>query len=472
MEKVINENVISVLKLNDDLVIKDYITIKNNFVEELKIFNFFLKKYPNDPDRLFYYIKDTNSLKKLEGFHSYCRNYDAPYQGFNFKLEDIDKIFKNGKERIKESIQKDHSEKIITSRKIELTEKLYNKITICIKAYNIEQAYKICDLNDSIFVYSHRRVGWSNPIYQLSNNFSAEVMTNFGYGSSSYFFVVLRYKNIDITPISEWINYYHADYDDIIRYTRSYTQKHLKMIKNGEKIYKNKIVEDAWESVINFTLKACNCSLRDEEEFVNNYIIDECKKMIEGLNNIFCNSKFELYDDKYEKEYFTIENHNLIEFRGEKISGAIDFITKIIEFDQIINVQKYIDKIGELCQKISPILDDELDIIEEKLKEYQPNLEKIKFLYDGFEPLDKYFRSSIFNFEIEIKKIKLMSQVDDKAVLNEYLKNHPEYEGFNQAFSRIKSEYFGLMKMLRELEKNKKNIIDYNKKIKRYLQRN
>ena len=44
----------------------------------------------------------------------------------------------------------------------------------------------------------------------VTPNFSVEIKTNFGYGSVSYFYTKLKYKNIEITPFSEWVDYEFA----------------------------------------------------------------------------------------------------------------------------------------------------------------------------------------------------------------------------------------------------------------------
>jgi hypothetical protein len=79
----------------------------------------------------------------------------------------------------------------------------------------------------------------------------------------------LKYKNIDITPFSEWVDYEFAQFSEIIRYSQSY------ILRN-----------EYWLDAMEYSRDACNLSLVDEVKFVEKYVIDECEKMVRGLENI------------------------------------------------------------------------------------------------------------------------------------------------------------------------------------------
>ena len=75
-------------------------------------------------------------------------------------------------------------------------------------------------------------------------------------------------------------------------------------------------------------MEACNLSMYNEVEFVDKYIISECEKMTIGLENIFESEQFTF--KKRDKNEYVVDKkgHALIEFRGVKISGSLDFINK------------------------------------------------------------------------------------------------------------------------------------------------
>ena len=91
-------------------------------------------------------------------------------------------------EQIEEFINKYHQEE---------RQKVIDKIKKRIIPYLLDKAYKNFENKKYILAFSHRRVGWSFPNLQLSNEFEVIFKTNFGYGSSSYFFTNIKYKKID-----------------------------------------------------------------------------------------------------------------------------------------------------------------------------------------------------------------------------------------------------------------------------------
>ena len=58
----------------------------------------------------------------------------------------------------------------------------------------------MCTFNLDILTFSHREEGWSNPVYQLTPNFSVEIKTNFGFGSTSYFYTKHNLKGFLMVP--------------------------------------------------------------------------------------------------------------------------------------------------------------------------------------------------------------------------------------------------------------------------------
>ena len=127
------------------------------------------------------------------------------------------------------------------------------------------------DLNkeSSILAYSHRRVGWASPAFDLNNDIKVVYLTNFGYGSASYFFLQIYYKGIGILPYSQWVHYRKACASDIIRYTRRY---HL----NNEE----------WMKTMTFTADTYNSAVADPASFVQKNILNEVEEMVSGLEKI------------------------------------------------------------------------------------------------------------------------------------------------------------------------------------------
>ena len=57
----------------------------------------------------------------------------------------------------------------------------------------------------------------------------------------------------------------------------------------------------------------------------------------------------------------------LVEFRGEKMSGALDLITTIIEFEYVTFMKSFINRIGACDNIIQPILIEESKVLKVKI---------------------------------------------------------------------------------------------------------
>ena len=85
--------------------------------------------------------------------------------------------------------------------------------------------------------------------------------------------------------------------------------------------------------------------------------------MVNGMEGIFDNKNV-LFKSRRGKSYsVNIEGRVLVDFIGEKISGALDFISKMLEFEAITSVRSFIDRIEYCNKKIQPILFEELNIL-------------------------------------------------------------------------------------------------------------
>ncbi len=343
-----------------------------------------------------------------------------------------------------------------------------------LSAYYLELTYQICEskrLAGQVFAYSHRKVGWSNPPYNnFDNNFSIEVKTNFGYGSVSYFYTRMRYKNIDVVPFSDWVLYRYAGAFDIV----SYSSRHP--LYNG-----------SWIDAMQYLSDAYNLSIQDEEAFIEKYIIEECEKLVSGLEHIFQSNNFQFLDsekfnDAEENQYrssynkkvrfiytewkrFYVdehkEGHNLIEFRGQKISGALAFVSNIMQLNEIIETNSFIQRIENCNRTLQPILTQEIEQIKIELREFNEQMKVLKPKYDNY--LDRH--------EIYSKKLtEFTGQLNQTYDLeNQFSVINTEYPRFKQEFEQISKEFSHLYSKILSLETTQRNIEIYQLIIQNYF---
>jgi len=318
--------------------------------------------------------------------------------------------------------------------KIKVIKYLKNKKDIINYFLNFEKLKERTD----ILVLSNRIGGWSNPKFQLSKDFSIEVKSNFGFGRASYFFLSIYYKNVNIAKFSDWIYYRFAKFYEVSRYTKKY--HHI-----GEK--NKKIIHyESWNEIIKLCNDIINLIENDLGAFIDIYIIQECKTLIDGLEYIIKNDTFDFFDIYSEENLnelpdfkrVNLKGEELILFRTEKILGALDFITEINILSELTEMSKFISKIEEMNKKFFPIADAEFKIITpiyfSKKEEFEAyDAQYIKYIKDSHQIIDSLknkINKSTDNLQIEkinqqIEKLKLeMSEECSKHITIHNNLNH------------------------------------------------
>lgn len=454
----INEQVLCVLRNSQvtNQIEIEYVDIENPLLKPLKDFENLCEKNDSTLEQIAQFIRNTTELNQLTALYRYCESLSGSYQAFTVNNQDtIAEI--NNREKLILLNKELEPEKYNSEEKIEeFKQELSRRYRLWGKAYAINKTYRLCYEDKSILTFSHRIDGWSNPVYQLTPNFSVEIRTNFGYGRASYFYTKLKYKNIEITPFSEWIDYEFAKFSEIVRYTRS----HL-------------LANEYWLEAMEFSKDACNLSKTDENKFVEKYIIEECDKMASGLEEIFNIEQFSFKSQNRIHYSVDKKGHILIEFRGEKISGALDFISKIIEFEKITSIKSFIERIEACNKKIQPILISESKVILLKLNNLNAELSILKPKY--LKVLDENNLYSKKRLELQNQMI-ISEQLDPKAIdsakLNvQFDAKYPEYAEFIKEYRTITESHRLLTEQIRNLTNVYNNIITYNEKIVTYFEK-
>lgn len=273
MKEKINEKVLCVLRMNESTnqIKIDYIDIQNPFLQLINKFSSLCNSPESTLGQIAKFIKDTKQFDQLTAHYRYCKSLRGAYQAFSANNKDTLEEIAYGERLMLLNHKENPDEYNLELHTTLYKEELKQKYILWAKAFAINKTYKLCHEDKSILTFSHRIDGWANPLYQLTTNFSIELKTNFGFGHASYFYTKLKYKNIEITPFSEWIDYEFAKFSEIVRYTKPH------ILQN-----------EYWQEAMEFSKDACNLSLTDEQKFVEKYIIDECEKMVTGLEEIFC----------------------------------------------------------------------------------------------------------------------------------------------------------------------------------------
>jgi hypothetical protein len=458
MKDKINEEVLCLLRKNKatNQIEIDYVTIEMPLAKTIDNFSVLLDDSNSTLEQVINFIKTTEELNQLTTHYRYCVYLSGSYQAFSANNQNTITEIETRQQLIRLNQENDPEKYDINKAIADCKNEIKAKYILWHKAFSINKTYRLCHEDKSILTFSHRIDGWSNPVYQLTPNFSVEIKTNFGYGRASYFYTKLKYKDIEITPFSEWVDYEFAKFSEIVRYTQSH------FLEN-----------EYWFEAMEFSRDACNLSLEDEVKFVEKYVIDECEKMASGLEEIFKKEQFSFKNRYNKNERITVDKkgHVLVEFRGEKISGALDFISKILEFEKITSIKSFIERIEECNKKIQPILVEESAIIKVKIE----NLTKEK---NQLQP--KYDEVVKINDEYNQKKVTLQGEIFSKEQLDniwlyrnqleaEFIKRCPEYAEFAKEYKQVTDSYRILTEQIQNNTKVRDNIISYNEKIIKYF---
>lgn len=455
MKEKINEEFLCVLrkdKLTDQIEV-DYVKIEVSFSKIIDKFSKLCDKSNSTLEQVMDFIKTTEELNQLTSHYRYCVSLHGAYQAFTANNQDtVAEII--SRQQLMLLHQKEDEYYDINKAIAEYKEQIKSRYILWSKAYSINKAYRLCHEDKSILTFSHRIDGWSNPVYQLTTNFSVEIKTNFGYGNASYFYTKLKYKNIDITPLSDWVYYEIAQFSEIVRYTQSY------LLRN-----------EYWLDAMVFSRDACNLSMESEELFVEKYIIDECENMVKGLEEIFSNDHFSFKNR--EKIQYSVDKkgHVLVEFRGEKISGALDFISKILEYESIASVKSFIKRIEACNRKIQPILVDEAKILKGKISDLKKEINALKPKHDKVVEENTLYNKKKIELQKEmVSKGQLNVRLIDTVMLDkEFNVKYPKYTEFLKEYKSVTESFRMMTEQLQNLTRVYENIISYNDKITQHF---
>ncbi len=505
----INQNCLAILKYDDlksqSKLISEYVEIELFFSNEvtnyMNMFNNQEFFNLNDIRRIKDYFINNIQLNKLNMEYRYCKKLDGRYEGFSVdikknilklesfidlvenkidldNLKDIDeKIFNELKNDfynlliflIDESIYADDTEFSMYLEKdiLNINEfllKIYSyiiesykyKIKLWADAYSIQKAYRLCHDKKDILFFSHRINGWASPVCQLHKELSAEYKTNFGYGHSSYFYIKLKFKTIELIPFSDLIRYRNAGFFEINQYTQKYN------LSNNE-----------WASALSFLVKAYNILIEDKKKFIQIYMIDEIKRLLKGLAELMENDHFTFDDDKnyitkYDEETGEVINQDMnpieiIILRAKKITNSLDFISKIQEYQNMVEIDTAINKIENFNTNMKYILENEIIKVNQNLQNFNKAIQDLKPRYFDLQQMYNTFKEK----ENLIKKNNnFPSDKCHEVFLEEnpdFLSFMENYEPLKERFIQLNNKYNSTKHILKELQNYNNQIINYFK---------
>lgn len=487
----INEKALYVLKENKEGRFETgFFNVNDDLVKELeieKLFKYIDTKYPSDHEEALklqeekqeavieLFKKMYEKYRYLYDYRNYCRRMALRSSYCEFKpILSPDDIKKTDFNRLDRQALYISLPGVITWANDYINQFLYS--------YFLEETYKDCKAIPEIKVYSHRRVGWTEYKYTLNDIMSVSVSTNFGYGSASYFLVTLIYDDILIIPYSRLVIYYYAKTSELIRHTIECS-----------------VDDKSWSFALDFVRDACNDLIDNgSNSFISNYMIKECEKLVELLPSFLVSNEFYLsenyrgYDGvEIKSSTTTLNDIELMIFRGEKIAGAVNYTENIKKMNKLFPTDKYIDTINECCKKIEPMLNNEITKQSEELKKlnnkfndlketlgkYKEELMPVDVKVQEFKELEEKKRDEIYRSPIDNKEglykysIKINDLVEEymKATYQEYFNVKETKNRLDKLYSDTDKEKDEISRKIWKLENDINTLNKHNDRILSYL---
>ncbi len=283
-------------------------------------------------------------------------------------------------------------------------------------------------------MFSSEYIGWTTYDYKINDDIVFQVRSNFGFGNASYFYVNLRYKDIDILPYSDVVTYYHANMCDFIRYTRQYY-----------------LEREYWNYALDFVVETSNYAIKDESAFIEKWIFNEVEEMMSGLERL-ANNPREVFDNIIKNKlntfglisvrniyshetskYNIFPTETLVAFQAEKIAGALLLMEQIRKLNSVYEkAERVIDRIKEINLELLPRFKKAIPSIEVKIPPLQVELERLiekdNTLKEKCKPFEEEFKVILKKAQEEAKAKDPNECVIPYFIETKYIEDHPDYK--------------------------------------------
>lgn len=330
-----------------------------------------------------------------------------------------------------------------------------------LREQNIKEKYKI--FSSEI----HGRFSYETVV---NENLKILTRTNFCFGNASYFHIIVKYKDIELLPLSEWVKFYHAGYNAIMRFTRSYICQ-----------------RDSWIYAMDFLKNFVNKAIENPERFVRNDILFEVNELMTGLEKIFQMNEDEFEkrldvkhieedDDRYigissarhanecERNNYKIKkSESAMIFKMEKICGALHFLNNLKRISTIIpEVEKAICRIIELNTSIYPEIVNALPSFDREIKYLTREFKKIERQYEKKEKQLDSFKNRLENLKKEAA-----DGVDLAELEKQFKEKNPMYEILIKETNELWQKQNKYLTLIKEREGIKSRLVSYKELIEK-----
>lgn len=288
-------------------------------------------------------------------------------------------------------------------------------------------------------MYSTENIGWTNFDYPISDDVRFEMKSNFGFGRSAYLFINLTYKGIPILPYSALVKYYFVGMSEFFRYTRQYAPR-----------------RDNWEIALGFVADTAKLAIENETDFIEKWIGNEIKEMVDGLkliakqpkqtlekmfNNRHRNNNLMYVRDasSYEKKDFRAFPDEISTiFMAHKITAALDLLEKLQTQAQAYPLaEEAIKQIKLLNLQILPEIENRIVSIRQDIEKRRLLLEPQIQTRNRLKTQNQSHYDRLEELREEAKKKNIYST---PIIFKPYLEEHPEFAKIYQEIDKLSDQ--------------------------------
>lgn len=269
-------------------------------------------------------------------------------------------------------------------------------------AYLMQQAIDEFKKKNDVVAFSHRYNGFKYFDWNLNDDITFHIDTNFGFGSKSFFDVTFMYKDVKLTPYSYYVKYRKSDYDSVVRCTYCYYPK----FEEWERVMKDCI--DFYDAVVNGT-----------ESYVFEWIQKQIETMIDELNKIVFSSSYTFYDERHNvnkvSKMTTLTNDDFWIIKAEKIANSLEFIKNLEALPTQIEADKYSTRLLEIAETFVPMLSEKISAMQKKVSIEEDKLRSLKM--KGNYPLylrikeEYYYKKQWFSASKKFSMIRFLMKL-------------------------------------------------------------
>ena len=232
-------------------------------------------------------------------------------------------------------------------------------------AYLMQQAIDEFKKKNDVVAFSHRYNGFKYFDWNLNDDITFHIGTNFGFGSKSFFDVTFMYKDVKLTPYSYYVKYRNSDYDSVVRCTYCYYLE----FEEWKRVMKDCI--DFYDAVVN-----------GNESYVFEWIQKQIETMIDGLNKFLSSSSYTFSEGRLNvnkmSKMMTLTGDDFWIIKAEKIANSLEFIKNLEVLPKQVEADKYSTQLLEIAETFAPMLSEKISVIQKNVAIEEDRLRSLK----------------------------------------------------------------------------------------------